>query len=471
MKQPGFQQETENTNAVGLPHDAYFNELIEREYGRLKAQGHTYLDYTGGNLYAISQLKQHMDLLENNVLGNPHSTNPTSVLATQLVEEARWKVLDFFNAQDYFCIFTSNASNALKVVGECYPFSGDSYLLLLSDNHNSVNGIREYCRNRGGEFSYCPVQYEDLRIDSRSLQQELESHGDRKNRLFAFPAQSNVSGVKHDLEWVRRAADLGWDVMLDAAAFVPTSKLDLGAVQADFVSVSFYKIFGYPTGLGCLLVKKSKFPRLRKQWFAGGTVTLVSVQSGHHYLAGNHERFENGTLNYLDIPALKIGLDYIESIGMDRIGERISGLIRHLYARLKSVRHQDGKPVVRLFGPQNHDFCGGTLIMNFVDREGKTYPFELVEEKANARMISIRSGCFCNPGIDEVNNCLTTEELATYFTSRESGNYHDMIDFLHKMRGATRVSVGIATSGTDLDTFVSFAEGFQDKSIDEIRLG
>lgn len=104
-----------------LQHDALFNTLREKEYARLDKAGHVYLDYTGGNLYAESQLMQHQAMLRENVFGNPHSTNPSSQLATKLTEEAREEVLKFFNAEDYFCIFTQNATEALHIVGECYP--------------------------------------------------------------------------------------------------------------------------------------------------------------------------------------------------------------------------------------------------------------------------------------------------------------------------------------------------------------
>ena len=75
--------------------------------------------------------------------------------------------------------------------------------------------------------------------------------------LFAYPAQSNFTGVQHPLEWIAQAQARGWDVLLDAAAFAPTNRLDLGRWQPDFVAISFYKIFGYPTGIGCLLARKA----------------------------------------------------------------------------------------------------------------------------------------------------------------------------------------------------------------------
>ena len=93
-----------------------------------------------------------------------------------------------------------------------------------------------------------------------------------------MPAQSNFSGVKHPLDLVDEAQAAGWDVLLDAAAFVPTNPLDLQAVKPDFVVLSFYKMFGYPTGVGCLLVRDRALARLHRPWFAGGTVNFATVQ-------------------------------------------------------------------------------------------------------------------------------------------------------------------------------------------------
>lgn len=447
-------------SAAPLQHDDFFESLIKKEYGRLAEEGHTYLDYTGGNLYADSHIMRHQDLLRRNTFGNPHSTNPTSQLSTKLVEEARQKVLDFFNADDYFCVFTQNASGALKIVGECFPFEEEGHLLMLTDNHNSVNGIREFCKNAGGSFEYAPIQYEDLKIHPESLETHLQGQPDKKNKLFAYPAQSNVSGVKHDLNWIDEAQNQGWNVLLDAAAFVPSSRLDLSAHQPDFVTVSFYKIFGYPTGLGCLLIKKDSFPILRKPWFAGGTVTMVSNQFPRHFLAENHERFEDGTINYLDIPAVGMGIDYINSIGIDKIQERVSSLVVYLFDELTNLKHKNGQPIVRTFGPGDRKGTGGTIIMNFLDPLGNTYPFYELEAAANEQMISTRYGCFCNPGIDEINYSVTEKEMSSYFSSRDRGDFNDLVSFLSKMRGATRVSVGIATRKADLDTFVNFVKTY-----------
>ena len=112
--------------------------------------------------------------------------------------------------------------------------------------------------------------------------------------------------------------------------------------------------------------------------------------------------------------------------------------------------------MIQIFGPKDHQNLGGTIILGFYNQEGVRYEFEQIEEMANQHNISLRSGCFCNPGIDEVNNCLTDNELATYYSSHEQGDFKDMIKFLGKMRGATRISVGIATTKNDIDKLMNF---------------
>ena len=124
--------------------------LRASEYRRLDEDGHVYLDYTGGSLHAQAQIREHVELLSRHVLGNPHSASLASSGMTALVEQTRRAVLRWFNASDrYTAVFTQNATAALKHVGESYAFAPGGRFLLTVDNHNSVNGIREFARARG----------------------------------------------------------------------------------------------------------------------------------------------------------------------------------------------------------------------------------------------------------------------------------------------------------------------------------
>jgi len=441
--------------------------LRASEFSRLDEQGHVYLDYTGGGLYADRQLTDHMKLLQRGVFGNPHSSNPTSMAATELDESARRFVLEYFNASpdEYVIIFTQNASGALKLIGESYPFApGDRYVLTF-DNHNSVNGMREFARARGASVHYIPVLPPDLCADEAVLQQLLDETLPGQKTLFAFPAQSNFSGVQHPLEWIGLAQAQGWDVLLDAAAFAPTNPLDLSIWKPDFVDLSFYKIFGYPTGIGCLIAHKDKLARLHRPWFAGGTITIASVQGDGYYLAEGERGFEDGTINYLNIPAVEIGLRFIQSVGIDAIHTRVMALAGWLIDQLMGMNHTTGKPLVRLYGPANTDQRGGTVTINLFDPDGKVFDFRDVESAANDRNISLRTGCFCNPGAGEVANNLSAEDMRACFQQEERMSFEEFLLVMDgRSPGAVRASLGIASNFSDVYQFVEFARSFLDRA-------
>jgi len=440
--------------------------LRASQYSRLDRLGHIYLDYTGGGLYAESQLQQHMQMLQEHVFGNPHSSNPTSMAMTHLVEHARQYILEYFNApaDEYVAIFTSNASGALKLVGESFPFQPGSHYLLTFDNHNSVNGIREFARAHEAEVNYLPVELPDLRVDEEQLLTGLERARPSTQlghpHLFAFPAQSNFSGVQHPLEWIELAHARGWTVLLDGAAFAPTNRLDLGCWKPDFVPLSFYKMFGYPTGVGCLLARKEALARLQRPWFAGGTITVASVQGDKYYLAPGEAAFEDGTLNYLSLPAVEIGLKHLQAIGVEMIHQRVSCLAGWLLDNLLAMRHSSGQALVRLYGPITTEKRGGTLTMNFFDADGQAIDHRSIEQKANQVNISLRTGCFCNPGAGEVALEISQPELVACF--RQPSERLTLDDFrmciTGKNSGAVRVSVGLASNFSDVFGFLRFAE-------------
>jgi molybdenum cofactor sulfurtransferase len=444
--------------------------LRASDYGRIDARAQTYLDYTGGGLHAASQIEAHLRQLGDEVLGNPHSVNPSSKAMTDRIERTRAAVLAYFNGTGaYTAIFTPNASGALKLVGESYPFAPGGCLLLTADNHNSVNGMREFALAKGAALAYAPLTRPDLRLDMAALDALLEGANGARAKLFAFPAQSNFSGVKHPLALVDAARAKGWHVLLDAAAFVPTNRLDLRALSPDFVVMSFYKMFGYPTGVGCLLVRNETLGHLRRPWFGGGTVNFATVQGCMHVLSGGEAGFEDGTLNYLSIPAVDIGLRHLQAVGIERIQTRVHCLTDWLITRLLAMRHGNGRPMVRLYGPASMAQRGGTVTLNFYDPGGHLVDYRRLEELAAQQNISLRTGCFCNPGAGEAAEDLTADDLRAGIA--EVGADINLQRFLHflqhrggKSAGAIRVSLGLVSNFADVERFLAFAEHLRDQT-------
>jgi selenocysteine lyase/cysteine desulfurase len=436
------------------------DQLRASEYGYLDAGDHVYLDYTGAGLPARSQLSAHAARLGTGLFGNPHSENPASTASTDLIESARQAVLEHFNAPpgEYGVIFTQNASAACRLVGEAYPFSPRRQLVLTSDNHNSVNGIREFARALGAETRYIPFAGRDLRISADSVQAALRPSGTGHSRggLFAYPAQSNFTGVRHDLGWIEAAHANGYDVLLDAAAYLPTSRIDLSVIKPDFVPVSWYKVFGYPTGVGCLVARRAALAGLQRPWFAGGTVDAVSVQVGWHAHASDETQFEDGTPNFLHVPDVVFGLNWVNGIGLDLIHTRVTCLTGWLLGRLAAMRHANGRPMAAIYGPADTAARGGTVAFNLLDRDGRGIDACAVARRAAAATISIRTGCFCNPGCAEAAFGLSGPDIVAAWQQADraprgyaAAGYRG---------GAIRASVGLASTYADVETLLSLIE-------------
>jgi selenocysteine lyase/cysteine desulfurase len=444
---------------------AHIDELRATEYARLDAGGHVYLDYTGAGLYAASQVEEHRRLLEHDVFGNPHSINPTSNASTALVERARAAVLQAFGAspEEYEVIFTANATAALRLVGEAYPFAEGDRFTLTFDNHNSVNGIREFARARGARTTYVPLTAPDLRADEACVQREIEALEPGRRGLFAFPAQSNFSGVQHPLRWIAEAQARGWHVLVDCAAYAPTNRLDVGAWRPDFVPVSFYKLFGYPTGVGCLLARREALACLERPWFSGGTIMAVSVQGDWHRMQSAPGCFEDGTLNFLSIPAVEIGLRWLERVGIDAVHARVEALGSWLLERLRGLRHSNGAPAVTICGPSVWERRGATICLNFLHPDGRVVDERFVDRRARAHNISLRTGCFCNPGCGEVAFALSEPVVASETLRDSAWTVDGYIEAMGlPFGGAVRISLGLPSNFADAHAFMRFADGFRD---------
>lgn len=428
-----------------------FAALRRREFPSLDRQGLAYLDYTGAALPSRTQLRAHERLTWSSLLGNPHAEHTPSRASTDAIEAARAATLRFLAADpdDYRVCFTANASAAGKLVAEGFRFGSGGELALSADNHNSVNGLREYARRAGARLRTLRLTPE-LRLDEPLA--ALATRQGAGDRLLAFPAQSNFSGVRHPLALVSEAQRLGYAVLLDAAALVPTRRLSLREIQPEFVTLSFYKMFGFPTGVGALVVRRDALCRLERPWFAGGTVDWVSVRHRRHRLRPGIEAFEDGTPNYYGIAALETGFAFLRRVGMVRLERRVAQLTRLLLAGLRAGRHPDGAPIFRVYGPVDLQERGGTVTFNLLDPVGRVFPYDAVETHARAAGLAVRGGCFCNPGASETAfrlpsmaslRCLRT---TTEFTPRRFARcLGDDIAV-----GAIRASVGAATNERDL---------------------
>jgi len=386
-----------------------------------------------------------------------------------VLESARTLLLAHLDADDaeYDVAFTANATAAVKLVGESYPFSASGVYALSADNHNSLNGVREYARTAGARVAYLPLDAE-LRLSGAAARIEALGGG-RGARLFAFPAQSNFSGVRHPLELIGVAQRAGFDVLLDAAAYLPTSRLSLRAWRPEFVVLSFYKLFGLPTGLGALVARRDALAKLRRPWFSGGTVEYVSVQNDRHSLLPNAHGFEDGTPHFLGVAALPPGFALLDDVGMDRLSAHVARLTTTLLQGLCALRHADGSPMVRVYGPTDTRDRGGTVAFNVLAKDGRVVPYWIVAERAHALGVALRGGCFCNPGAAETALGFDAAAAARCLTEGSAGGEFSIRRFAECMNhdgrtavGAMRASLGMANNLADVQRAVGLVRSLAD---------
>jgi selenocysteine lyase/cysteine desulfurase len=441
------------------PEEAFGDPLAlmrSRELARLRTGGQVYLDYTGAAPYPEAVVHDHRIQLCRQVFGNPHATNPASVKSTQAAAEARAALLDLLDgdARDYEVVWTSNASAALRLVGESFPFDARTPFVLTADNHNTVNGVREQARARGASVRYLPLD-EELR--ARPFDLEPTTNG-----LFAFPAQSNFSGVQHPLEWVGQAQERGYRVLLDVAAYVPTHSLSLREVRPDFAVLSIYKMCGYPTGVGALIARPDALRMLLRPAFSGGTVEFVSVLADRFMLKGGAEGFEDGTGNFLAWSAVPGALQFLQRLDLRAVERHVTALTDRLLRGMSSLRHPNGAPAIRLHGPAGTDRRGGTVAFNVLDEDQVVVDHEQVVDAAAARGICLRGGCFCNPGCAERAFDYSAGELAAALDAigRDFSLPAMRVALNNKPVGAVRASLGYGSDPADVDALLDFLRRF-----------
>lgn len=443
------------------------DSLRRSDYRRLGRLGETYVDYMGGSLYPESLIRVHADFLSENILGNTHSVSNSSKLSLKCADEARAAILLFFKAPpEYTVVFTPNASGALKLVGEAYPFTGGSSFVLPADAHNSVHGIREFAANHDARVAYIPSTHHgglDMDVAKTFLQRYRPRARDGPPSLFAITGLSNITNSKTPLSIIEYASSLGYHTLLDAAALAATSPISLSETPVDAMAVSFYKMFGFPTGVGALIVRKSFLKQLKRPWFAGGTVQVVQVPGNlvtrSHEI---HEQFEDGTINYLTLPAVTDGIRFLSAY-LPFLPMRLSCLTDYAVTALARLRYKStGIPVVRILSRRpttlirsigERSETGSIIALIFSFPTGEMIPNSFVEYSASKMNISLRTGCMCNPG-----GAAAILGIADHMQQLYPGvTLKDFEDAVGRELGVVRISLGLGSNFQDVWNVIQFA--------------
>ncbi|KAJ3356335.1 hypothetical protein HDU91_005556 [Kappamyces sp. JEL0680] len=208
-------------------------------------------------------------------------------------------------------------------------------------------------------------------------------------------------------------------------------------------------MFGYPTGVGALVVRNDIAHLLQKSYIGGGTVAAISINP--LYVSFKKElcqKFEDGTLPFQQIISLAHGFEYVESTlrGWEHYSDQCA---------MAKIVHWNGAPVVQMYQSKTNA-SGPIIAFNVTRSDGSYVGFSEVMRLANSEKIHLRSGRFCNPGAAQHYLQLTSSEIREFreLLGHVCGDQQDIVD--SKPTGCLRISFGFATTAADIRLWDSF---------------
>lgn len=423
-------------------YDGTIDEIYQNEFSSRLPSDRIYLDHAGTTLYTQSQLDAHFHQLRTLTMGNPHSEQEDSK-SLHLIDECIQLILSVLDTstRDYSLIFTLNTSHACQFLSTIFPFSSQSEYAYMIDSHNSLIGIRQQVKLKGGCFSIIdyPAQiYNDVdhdwtfRCAGRSISQSNDEQSqDSFYCLFATPAENNFNGLRPPLHQLlqpfldsrsksmdnfpipvhRTPSDTcHWLTLVDCAKYLSTNSFSLSTYPVDFLVLSFYKIFGYPTGLGALIIRNETLQLLQRNiYFGGGSVQYISPfdDCPVQYKSGIHGLIY-GTIPFTTILSLSYGFQLITGrLSYRSISLHTQCLTEYCRNEMRKMKYSNGQNLCLFYGERNEVLTkkgysyGPILNFNLYNSDGRFLSPRLIQRIASDHQIMLRIGTFCAPGASQ----------------------------------------------------------------------
>jgi cysteine desulfurase/selenocysteine lyase len=290
--------------------------MIKKDFPVLKDETLVYLDTAASSLKPKAVIDAQADYYNKYGVNVHRGVYQLSYIATQKYNEARSKVASFINGTYEEIIFTKGASSALNLVASSYGLNriekGDEIVTSELEHHSSLLPWQNIAKIKGATLKYIPLD-KDGRITVEAAKKTITN----KTKVVALTHVSNVMGYLTPLKQIiDYAHEKGAVVTVDAAQSAPHMRIDVKALDCDFLSFSSHKMFG-PTGIGILYGKKALLNDMPPIEFGGDMIDYVEKQSATYKEAPY--KFETGTPPIAEAIGLGAAIDYIEAIGMEDI--------------------------------------------------------------------------------------------------------------------------------------------------------
>ena len=266
--------------------------------------------------------------------------------ANEAYEGARAIVAEFIGAPSEEVIFTKSATESLNLLAYAisntagYLRAGDEILVTEMEHHANLIPWQELARRTGAVLKWIPVS-EEGRLDL----QNIENLINKKTKILALAHQSNVLGTINRLpELIKNVHEVGGRVVLDACQSIPHLKVDVLSLGIDALAFSGHKALG-PTGIGILWGKADWLNELEPFLFGGSMIETVTMENATW--APLPRKFEAGVPNMAGAVGLGAAIQYLNSVGMEKINQHLHDLSAYALKQLVSV------PGLKLFGPKN----------------------------------------------------------------------------------------------------------------------
>lgn len=327
--------------------------------------------------------------------------------ATDLYEDARFKVAKFINADFDNIIFTRGASQALNLVASSYGLNflkeGDEIITSELEHHSS-----HMPWNNVANIKSCKIKYIPLNEEGRITVEAFKSVLSERTKVVALTYVSNVMGYVTPIkEIIKLAHEAGAVVSIDAAQAVPHMKVDVKDLDCDFLSFSGHKLCG-PTGIGVLYGKKDLLEKMPPIEFGGDMADTVTTNSQTYKNAPY--KFETGTPIIASAIGLGVACEYLESIGLDKISKYEYMLKEKALEGLKEI------PGLKIYNPT----CETGIISFNIDG---VHPHDAASV-FDKNDVCIRAGHHCAQ--------LITSWLDTIGTVRASFYFYNTIEDVEK---------------------------------------
>ncbi|MGC9502586.1 SufS family cysteine desulfurase [Baaleninema sp.] len=384
-------------------------DRVRQEFPILHQQVHgkplVYLDNaaTSQKPNAVLDALEHYYKFDNS---NVHrGVHALSARATENYEAARDKVAAFVNATSRNeIVFTRNASEAINLVAYSWGANrlqpGDEIILSVMEHHSNLVPWQLVAQRTGAVLKFVEMT-ETQEFDFEQYQRLLSE----KTKLVAVVHVSNTLGCINPVREITELAhQRGAKVLIDACQSIPHMPIDVREIGCDWLVASGHKMCA-PTGIGFLYGKLEILEAMPP--FLGGGEMIADVELEASTYAELPHKFEAGTPAIGEAIALGAAVDYLMTLGMDKVAEYEHELCRYLFDKLSTV------PGITVYGPQpKADGSGRAALASFTSADVHANDLSTLLDEAG---IAIRTGHHCTQPLHKILGQSSTARASLYF--------------------------------------------------------